>query len=241
MEELKSKLTKIEFRASGLAEKIAETMSDAILEGIFKAGDQLPELDLQKQFGTSRTPIRESFRVLEKEGLVVIIPRKGTFVKRISRKDIEEHFPVRSALEGVAARLAYANMDSEKITTIERIFTQMEDAAENEDTKNYLKLHNLFHDVFIGNCGNQLLIDLLKNLRKQISWYRLSYRYYEQDLHHSLKIHKVIKDMLKDKGTDLAELELAVKNHINEAANAFLGFLDEIEPTVKDPDKRSLA
>ena len=70
IENLKSKLEKIEFRASGLAEKMADTLSDAILEGIIKAGDQLLELELQKQFGISRTPIRESFRVLENEGLV---------------------------------------------------------------------------------------------------------------------------------------------------------------------------
>jgi DNA-binding GntR family transcriptional regulator len=240
IENLKSKLEKIEFRASGLAEKMAETLSDAILEGIIKAGDQLLELELQKQFGISRTPIRESFRVLENEGLVEIIPRKGAFVKRISRRDIEEHFPVRSALEGVAAKFAYLNMTADKFKTIERIYTQMKNAAENEDTKNYLKLHNLFHDVFIENCGNQLLINLLKNLRKQISWYRLSYRYYDQDLQKSLKIHKVIIDMLKNKGTDLTQLEMVVRKHINDAAATFLSYLDELEPG-KEPNSKSPA
>ena len=240
IENLESKLTKIEFRASGLAEKLAETLSDAILEGIIKAGDQLLELELQKQFGISRTPIRESFRVLEHEGLVEIIPRKGAFVKRISRRDIEEHFPVRSALEGVAAKFAYSNMTAGKFQTIERIYTQMNNAAENEDTKNYLKLHNLFHDVFIEYCENQLLINLLKNLRKQISWYRLSYRYYDQDLQQSLKIHKVIIDMLKNKGTDLTELEMVVRKHITDAADAFLKYLDEFEPATV-PNSKFLA
>ena len=169
IEDLKSKLEKIEFRASGLAEKMAEHCTILFWRGFSRQDTNFLNSNCGTQFGISRTPIRESFRVLENEGLVEIIPRKGAFVKRISRRDIEEHFPVRSALEGVAAKFAYLNMTADKLKMIEQIYRQMKIAAENEDTKNYLKLHNIFHDFFIENCGNQLLINLLKNLRKQIS------------------------------------------------------------------------
>jgi DNA-binding GntR family transcriptional regulator len=227
MIELRSKLRNIDFRPTGLVEKLADALTDAILEGVFKEGDQLTEIDLQNQFNISRTPIRESFRVLEKKGLVEVVPRKGTFVKRIARKDIEEHFPVRSVLEGIAARQAHANMNAEALRAMERAFARMKHAAENEDTKNYWKQHLLFHEVFIDACGNQLLIGLLQTLRMQIMWYRLSYQYYQEDFRKSLRTHKEILEMFKRPDTDPDRLEAAVRNHIAEAVNTFLGYLDQ--------------
>ena len=229
MEKLKSKLRNIEFKPTGLVEKLAETLADAILEGVFKEGDQLTEIDLQKQFSISRTPIRESFRVLEKKGLVEVVPRKGTFVKRISRRDIEEHFPVRSVLEGLAAKQAYPNMSADRLKTMERVLARMKIAAENEDTKNYWKQHILFHEIFIDACENHLLISLLKTLRMQIMWYRLSYQYYQEDFKKSLRAHEGILGLFKSRDTDPARLEAAVRHHIDEALDKFTGYLDEQE------------
>ncbi len=229
MKTLTSKLKAIDFRPTGLVEKLSEAMTEAILEGIFKEGDQLTELDLQKQFSISRSPIRESFRVLEKRGLVEVIPRKGTFVKRISPRDIEEHFPVRSVLEGLAAKQAYANMSPAPLEAMERALARMKTAAENEDTKNYWKQHILFHEIFIDACGNQLLINLLKTLRMQIMWYRLSYQYYKEDFKSSYRTHEKIMGLFKSKNTDPDRLEAIVRTHIEEAVGKFLGYLDEQE------------
>ena len=229
MEKLTSKLSTIDFRPTGLVEKLSETLTEAILEGIFKEGDQLIEVDLQKQFGISRTPIRESFRVLEKKGLVEVVPRKGTFVKRICPRDIEEHFPVRSVLEGLAARQAYPNMSAGTLETMERALARMKIAADNSDTKNYWKQHILFHEIFIDSCGNQLLISMVKMLRMQIMWYRLSYRYYQEDFKKSYRAHEAILGLFKNKTTDPAKLEAAVRNHIDEAVTKFMGYLDAQE------------
>jgi DNA-binding GntR family transcriptional regulator len=229
MEKLTSKLSTIDFRPTGLVEKLSETLTEAILEGIFKEGDQLIEVDLQKQFGISRTPIRESFRVLEKKGLVEVVPRKGTFVKRISRRDIEEHFPVRSVLEGLAAKQAYPNLSADTLDMMERALARMKIAADNADTKNYWKQHVLFHEIFIDSCGNQLLINLVKMLRMQIMWYRLSYRYYQEDFKKSYRAHEAILGLFKNKTTDPATLEAAVRNHIDEAVTKFMGYLDAQE------------
>ena len=229
MEKLTSKLSTIDFRPTGLVEKLSETLTEAILEGIFKEGDQLIEVDLQKQFGISRTPIRESFRVLEKKGLVEVVPRKGTFVKRISRRDIEEHFPVRSVLEGLAAKQAYPNLSADTLDMMERALARMKIAADNADTKNYWKQHVLFHEIFIDSCGNQLLINLVKMLRMQIMWYRLSYQYYQEDFKNSYRTHERIMGLFKSKHTDPDRLEAAVRNHIDVAVHKFTGYLDQQE------------
>jgi DNA-binding GntR family transcriptional regulator len=229
MKNLTSKLKSIAFKPTGLVEKLSEAMTEAILEGVFKEGDQLTELELQKQFNISRTPIRESFRVLEKKGLVEVVPRKGTFVKRISPRDIEDHFPVRSVLEGLAAKEAYAKMGPGALEAMERALARMKIAAENEDIKNYWKQHILFHEVFIEACGNQLLIDLLKTLRMQIMWYRLSYQYYKEDFKASYRTHEKIMGLFRSKNTDPDKLESLVRTHIDEAVDKFLGYLQEQE------------
>ena len=227
MKSLTSKLKSIDFKPAGLVEKRSEAMTEAILEGVFKEGDQLTELELQKQFNISRTPIRESFRVLEKKGLVEVIPRRGTFVKRISPRDIEEHFPVRSVLEGLAAKEAYVKMSPGTLEAMERALARMKAAADNEDTKNYWKQHILFHEIFIDASDNQLLIGLLKNLRMQLMWYRLSYQYYQEDFKSSYRTHEKIMGLFRSRHTDPDRLEAAVRAHIEEAVGKFLGYLDE--------------
>jgi DNA-binding GntR family transcriptional regulator len=222
-----SRLKFIDFRPAGLVEKLSEAMTEAILEGAFKEGDQLIELDLQKRFNISRTPIRESFRVLEKKGLVEVIPRRGTFVKRISPRDIEEHFPVRSVLEGLAARQAFLNMSQNTLESMERTLAKMKISAENKDSKNYWKQHILFHEIFIDASGNQLLIDLLKTLRMQIMWYRLSYQYYQEDLNSAYRTHEKIMALFKNEKTDPDKLEAAVRIHIDEAVSKFIGYLSK--------------
>lgn len=144
MKNLTSKFKAIDFKPAGLEEKLSEATTEAISEVAFREEDQLTELDLQKQFNISRTPIRESFRELEKQGLVVVIPRKGPFVKRVSPKDIEEHFPGPSVLEGLAAKQAYSRMSANTLELMERALARMKIATENEDTKNCWKQHILF-------------------------------------------------------------------------------------------------
>ena len=122
----------------GLGAQIAEILKIAILEGEFKGGAQLVEQDLQTRFGVSRSPLREAFRELEKLGLVDIIPRRGSFVRRISRKDIEDSFPVRAALEGLAAELACRNMSDDVLERMTGLLGQMKAAADNRDTRELL-------------------------------------------------------------------------------------------------------
>lgn len=65
-----------------LVPQLAGLIEDMILDGTFKVGSKLKESDLEEKFGTSRTPLREALRLLESQGLIETIPRKGSFVKK---------------------------------------------------------------------------------------------------------------------------------------------------------------
>jgi DNA-binding GntR family transcriptional regulator len=218
-----------EIRPTGLGHQVAQALAEAILEGKIKGGDQLLEVELQNHFGVSRSPLREAFRELEKQGLVVIVPRKGTFVKRITRKDIEENFPVRAELEGLAARLAAARMDEAALERLEELLGQMKAAVDRGDTKVYYSHHLEFHEAFIALSGNDLLISLLKTLRTQSLWHRFAYQYYREDLEKAFKVHKEILELFKASPPDPEAVASKVTEHINVALDRFLTYLADYE------------
>lgn len=207
-----------------LVEQITEFLTSAILDGQFETGARLVETELQRQFGVSRSPIRESFRILEKNGLVSNIPRKGTFVRKITQKDIEENFPVRANLESLAARLALPHLTSQDIEKMEAAFTRMKDAAEHNDFKSYLKYHIQYHDIFIRASRNDTLIAILENLRSQALWFRYSYLYVQEAFDYAIKVHRKILDAFIKKDAD--RLEALVKEHILIALDRFIQFLE---------------
>jgi len=222
---IKGKIQKYNFRPIVIGEQISKVLTDAIMEGTLKGGDQLVETELQEFFGISRSPLREAFRDLEKKGLVVILPRKGTFVKQISREDIEENFPVRAVLEELAAKIAFNRMTATDLEEMDNTLENMKKAVKENDTKAYWEQHLIFHEIFINASGNHVLIGLLTNLRLHSMWYRFSYQYYEKDLEKSLEVHQLIYDLFRGK-KDQRKLVKTVQNHIEEALDTFLLYLE---------------
>ena len=226
MSSFSERIKNLDFKPRVLVDSLEQTLTDAIIEGIFQPGDKLVEADLQAQFGISRSPIRETFRVLEKRGLVEIIPRRGTFVKSITQRDIEDHFPVRSVLEGLAAREAMSRISEEEISDMERCLAVMKKAAVDNDGMMYFKEHFRFHEIFIKASGNQMLIDMLQNLRMHMLWFRFSYRYYQEDFSVSYKVHEKMVAMFKNSKSDPIEMEKLVRDHIEIAVDKFVGYLE---------------
>ncbi len=220
---------RLEIKPASLAYQVSDLLTQAILEGDFKGGDQLVELELQNQFGISRSPLREAFRELEKKGLVEIIPRRGTFVKSITRKDVMDNFPVRAELEGLAARLAAMNMTETAIGEMEGLLGKMEEAVMREDTKAYYEHHLAFHEAFIECSGNELLINLLKNLRMQSLWHRFSFQYYQEDLRNAFEIHKEIFRLFKQSPPNPEALDQLVAKHIYVALDRFMAYLENFD------------
>jgi len=206
-----------------LAEEIEQQVITAIMQGKFKPGQRLIENDLVRDFGTSRSPIREAFRSLMQSGLLVVLPRRGTFVRNVDEKDIQDKFPVRAYLEGFAAKLAIQRMGPDDIREMDQAFSRMEKSAAKKDFKAYTEHHNTFHMVFINACGNDALISLLKTLRRDILWLRFSYLLHEEDYKHTLPVHRKIIECFMAK--DEKNVETLIRDHIMEYMGRFTRFL----------------
>jgi len=157
-----------------LREKILETIRDAILKGKMKPGERVSEPDLAERFGISRTPIREAFRQLESEGYLKVIPRKGAVVASLSERDVEEFYAIKIILEGFAARMAAEKLTDKEIERLESINERLQQIANEGNVKNFFRVHNEFHEVFIKAAGNDKLQEMINQLVMKFKRLRLA-------------------------------------------------------------------
>jgi len=209
-----------------LSEQLYDHLSNSIIEGYLKPGERLIENDLRERFDISRSPIRECFRILESEGLITIIPRKGAFVRQFTLKEIEDVFPVRAYLESLAARLATPHIGDKEITILDDIVKKMDDAASNNRVKLFLRHNYNFHSLFIKASKNDVLEKTLVRLGKGF-WLRIAFLYYQypSQLIFSNKMHKDILEAFK-KG-DARSAERSVRKHIEHAKWPLAKFFEQ--------------
>ena len=199
-----------------LVDQLYDYLNNSIIEGHLKSGEALIENDLCERFGISRSPIRECFRILESEGLITIVPRKGTFVRRFTGKEIEDIFPVRAYLEGLAAKLATPHIGDKEITILDDLIKKMDNSISKKGVKPFLRYNYNFHSLFIKASKNDVLEKTLVRLGKGF-WLRIAFLYYQypSQLTLSNKMHKDILEAFK-KG-DARSAERLVRKHIEHA------------------------
>ena len=189
-----------------LREKILESIRDAIISGTIKPGSRVSEPELADRFGISRTPIREAFRQLESEGYLKVIPRKGAVVSAFTQKDVEEFYAIKSILEGYAARLACTRLTDKEIERLKVINQRLSELCELGDIKQFFKVHNDFHDLFIKAADNEKLRDMINLLVTRFQRLRMMSLSQPGRMQVSVQEHhKIIKAFI-DRDSETAEL-----------------------------------
>lgn len=180
-----------------LREVVFNTLRKAILTGQLKPGERLMEVHLSQKLGVSRTPVREAIHKLEQEGLVVMMPRKGAEVARITEKSLTDVLEVRRTLDALSARLACERITAEQLLELERAAAQFEEATHQEDTAQIALKDVAFHDIIVNATGNQRLAQLLNNLSEQM--YRYRFVYLKNHTHYEMLVeeHRLILSAIK--------------------------------------------
>jgi DNA-binding GntR family transcriptional regulator len=147
-----------------LRKQVKEILLERILDGEYEPGDRLVETQLAQEFRVSQAPVREALRELESLRFVTSEPFKGARVRAFSRAEVVEIYPVRAALEEVAARSAAVHLDGE-IGEIEAEFEAMLRASERGDLHEQVRRDVEFHRLIVEASGNQTLLDVWRSLR----------------------------------------------------------------------------
>lgn len=158
-----------------LRDVVFNTLRQAILTGELKPGERLMEIHLADRLGVSRTPIREAIRKLELEGLVIMIPRKGAQVAKITEKNLKDVLEVRKALDVLAVELACQRMTDDYREKLKEALDHFAKVVKNNNLKEITEADVAFHDIINQSTGNDRLIQLVNNLAEQMYRYRLEY------------------------------------------------------------------
>mgnify|MGYP002853607190 FL=1 len=158
-----------------LREVVFNALRQAIIEGEFQPGERLMEVTLANKLGVSRTPVREAIRMLELEGLVVMVPRKGAEVAKITVKDLKDALEVRMAMEALSVRLACERIDEKGKEELKAACIKFKEAINSKLVPAIVEGDEAFHNVIYKASKNNKLINITQNLREQVYRYRVEY------------------------------------------------------------------
>lgn len=151
-----------------LKDKVYDALKDAIASMDIYTEKDPPKLDerqLAEKLGVSRTPVREALARLEQEGFVEMIPRRGAFVVRKSKREIMEMIHVWAALESMAARMITERASDKEITRLREMFATFTDDGEIQaHIDEYSQTNVDFHQALISMCGCELIKEITDNL-----------------------------------------------------------------------------
>jgi DNA-binding GntR family transcriptional regulator len=193
---------------------VAQSIRAAIHAGTLTGGTPLVERRIAEEMGISRAPVREALRQLEEEGLVVNIPFKGWYVTEVTPKAMEEIVSLRKAVESFAAERATILAKPREVEALNRLFADMERAAERDAADELLELHLQFHRRFYELAGHDLLLQVWKTMEGQLRLYLRLHQLTYDTLPHYVKAHRPIVDALLAR--DAEALKGAIAEHLGE-------------------------
>lgn len=158
-----------------LRDVVFQTLRQAILRGEIRPGERLMEIHLAQKLGVSRTPVREAIRMLELEGLVTTIPRRGAVVADITVSDMEDVLEVRLALEELAVQIVCKRLTKEQLDELKGLAAGFRRTLDGDDVGECAQADMAFHEAIYNATGNKRLVQILNNLREQMYRYRMEY------------------------------------------------------------------
>ena len=203
-----------------LRDVVFNTLRQAILTGEMKPGERLLEIHLANKLGVSRTPIREAIRMLELEGLVIMVPRRGAQVAQITEKSMSDVLEVRCALDVLAVELACERITTEAVEELREACREFEKATTTKDVHVIAKADVAFHDIIFKAAGNPRLTQMINNLAEQMYRYRFEYIKDESQHQMLVKEHCLICESIEKR--DVEGAKEAIRKHIENQENSII-------------------
>jgi len=215
-----------------LAERVADELRDLVLLEKLAPGSSIPERETAAALGVSRTPLRESLRILASEGLVLIEPNRPPTVADPSIGELGDLLEVLGTLESLAGELACNNTTDDKINQIAKLESSMRKVSEKSDPLEFFQLDMQFHQLIVEASGNEPLIKTHKTYNAQLWRARFISSRQRVNRPGTLKQHKAIVRALRDR--DASACAGALKQHLEAGLNNIKSALASGEHTGKE-------
>lgn len=161
----------ITFDNSNLHDRVYIHLRDKILNNELEPGSKIVYEDLIQELGVSRTPLRDAINRLKIDGLIEVKPRSGSYVYYPNRKDIEDLFGVRKALECQAVKDATELMPKSELKLLMNEADVAEEAIRAGEVNTFFEADRKLHKSIIQHSNNHLLFSIMSTLELRIIWY----------------------------------------------------------------------
>jgi DNA-binding GntR family transcriptional regulator len=151
-----------------LHEEVVARLREMLLEGEVPPGARIPERDLCTALQISRTPLREALKVLAAEGLVVLLPNRGSRAAKLTATDIRHLFEVCQGLEALAGELACARISDQQLEEISGVHAAMNKHWRAGELVPYYRCNRLIHETIVSAANNPVLSALYESVTARI-------------------------------------------------------------------------
>jgi DNA-binding GntR family transcriptional regulator len=203
-------------------------LKDAILTGSLRPMERITENKVAASYGLSRTPVREAFRRLETEGLIQVIPQRGSFVSQPSVEDILEIYQIRMPLECMSARIAAERIEEDQLEELESLVSAERARAEGRSAEHSLRASARFHAALYSCTRNKRLASFLMDMQNQVHRVRVLWPSTVARLEETWKEHAGILTALRAR--DGAEAERLMRQHLERARASTLNRILPADP-----------
>lgn len=224
-----STLQEIQFlRSQPLARLVQKEIERQILSGELQAGVRLNEVEIARNLGISRAPVRESLRTLEQAGLVVSRKNYGVFVRVVSIEEAREIYQARSYIDaGVGQELA-RRINARDLARLQEMVERMESAFAADDAATYHELNVAFHERMVEIAGNRKLLEIYRNLLNELALYRRHSLGQPGAMRSSVEEHRRILSAIQSGDSDAAGK--AMRDHIMASAERLQRAHESVAP-----------
>lgn len=193
--------------AASIRDQVADIVRRKIITNEIAGGTKISERKISEMLEISTTPVKEAFRMLEREGILVSIPRKGTFVYEFPKENLKSITVIRSSLEGTAAFFTASYATEYEIKIMEDSLNYALLCIKNDNKEGLLKANNTFHDTIRNAAHNNYLLNLLRTLNSIDNSVRI------------VSLDKSKEELLKDNNEHFKILEAIKRSQSEEAEN----------------------
>jgi DNA-binding GntR family transcriptional regulator len=198
----------------------SEVIRQAIIDGRLAPGRRLKEEELAGELGMSRTPVREALLLLQSEGLVESIPRRGATVRSYAADDLDDMYQLRAVLEGYAARRAATRISAEDVARLDESCARFDRLRAEDDLRDLVKENLFFHNVVLEAAESDRLGPLVRKVIEIPLVYKSFYWYSPEQKLISEHYHRQLTRAL---GVGDAErAEMIMTQHVLEARDFLL-------------------
>lgn len=195
--------------------QLVRILRELIIANEIRAGDRISEAEFSERFGVSRQPVREAFIKLSDEGLLEIRPQRGTFVRKISMRSVEDARFIREAIESDFVRILAADPDRAMLGELHRQIEAQarlsEGPAGQAERSEFRRLDDLFHKTLAEAAGRQNLWTILDGVKSQMDRVRhLTTQTF--DVVRLVGQHRAVVDAIA--AGDAARAEAAMRHHL---------------------------